>query len=135
MRLKSDLGERVEFKILGYQFPDLLNEVYDSNWLMIQVAVDHQRGYWKASDPALLTAEVEKLIEWFTAIHGDMPIRDSCSFIEPNLYFELELRPEWAKPEHPDMRDLWVEISLTPKALDDIIESLTSQLARFPTRA
>ena len=49
--------------LVGYQFPDLEDDEYDSNWLNVKIEVSNERGKWSAIDPALLTYEVEWLIE------------------------------------------------------------------------
>ena len=50
--------------LVGYQFPELEDVEYDSNWLNVKIAVSHQRGKWSTIDPALLTYEVQWLIDW-----------------------------------------------------------------------
>ena len=79
---------------------------------MIQVDVAHPLGTWRASDPSLLTFEVQELALWLEEVHANSNNEPSCYFIEWNLslqieesgkgakilriYFENELRPKWA---------------------------------------
>ena len=55
MELKSSNGMEITLDLLGYQFPKLLGEPYDSNWLRVQVRAVHPRGAWTSVDPTLLT--------------------------------------------------------------------------------
>ncbi len=147
MHLKNDAGDEFELRVAGYQFPDL-EGLHDANWLNITINVAmSEKGSWTATDPCLETWELQELIEWFEAIRSDQPTKNEITFIEPNLhcklvgdnvksvqiFFELELRPEWAR-QRVSGSDLWVEFELTPENLDEIISSLTADLARFPIR-
>ena len=40
-------GQSLELRILGYQYPDLETEDYDSNWLNVEGKVAHPRGDFK----------------------------------------------------------------------------------------
>lgn len=136
-------------EILGYQFPRLENEPYDSDWLNITIRVKHPRGSWTATDPSLLTYEVERLADWLEAIADGQRVDSDTGFLEPNLnfelrendgtkklrvYFELESRPSWAATDGAGMEDLWVEFSVRPEILRSAAKSLRSQLEKFPTR-
>lgn len=55
MRLFGKSGLGFELSILGYQFPHLMIEEYDSNWLNIRVDVVHPGVSWNATDAAMLT--------------------------------------------------------------------------------
>lgn len=89
-----------ELKILGYQFPDITSEPYDSEWLNIQVSIRHSEGHWAdwvRIDPSLETVEVQWLIDWLreVASHSHVfknwrstRLESRVFFTEPNLGFE-----------------------------------------------
>ena len=148
MKLSEDENTEFELKIIGYQFPDLENEPYDSDWLNITIRVKHPRGSWTATDPSLMTDEVQDLIDWLEAIADGQTVDSDAYFTEPNLqfqlpdndanklrvYFDLECRPSWAKSTFKDDDELWVEFSVTPEILRNTAKSLRLQLEKFPTR-
>jgi hypothetical protein len=68
MRLTSSDGTNFNLTIVGYQFPHLAAEPYDSNWLKIQIDVDGAQGRWRTADPALLTYEVAELADWLVRV-------------------------------------------------------------------
>lgn len=149
MKLIASTGTAFELKILGYEFPDLETELYDSNWLVIQVHVSHPRGVWTATHPCLLTYEVAQLADWLEQVGAGQKVRAQIYFIEPNLEFQLvnaggkdealriylgaELRPSWMESdivcEH-EVQFLTSEVDLVAAA-----EELRKQLQCFPQRA
>jgi hypothetical protein len=48
-------GGRFELAILGYQFPAIVDDEWDSNWLNIRIHVQMEPGAWSATDPSLTT--------------------------------------------------------------------------------
>jgi hypothetical protein len=91
MKLASRDGQSLELRILGYQFPHLETEEYDSNWLVVTGKVTHSRGSWQFTEPCLLTYEAEKLASWMDDVADAKPGFDTCGFIEPNLEFRALL--------------------------------------------
>ncbi|MDT4965996.1 MAG: hypothetical protein QOJ64_733 [Acidobacteriota bacterium] len=148
MLLNGNEGTEFELKVIGYQFPDLEKEEYDSDWLSIQLRVVHPRGSWSSIDPPLLTWEVSSLAEWLESISRGERVDEEESFLEPNfsfqltgngtkklrVYFELESRPEWAPYDGSSMEDLWLEFELDPVQLRDAAASLREALQRYPVR-
>ncbi len=150
MLLKSD---DIQFRltIIGYQFPEMQTEEYDSNWLRIRVDVHHPKESWSATDSSLLTYEVAELASWVDAVargdFGEMKL----GFIEPNMRFSLV--PEKGHPKAirvtfgyetsppslqgtEDAHDGFaVDFPLADLNLPLAAQSLRSQLDRFPQRA
>lgn len=89
MRFIGESNQVFTLNILGYQFPKI-QEVrnFDANRLMIQIKVVHRTGYWQKNDPALLTNEVEDLIEWLHELANNACKVDFLSFTEPNIAFQ-----------------------------------------------
>jgi hypothetical protein len=151
MKLKGSTGMAFELEIVGYQFPQMVTEEYDSNWLMIRIDVSHPKGDWTSTDPSLLTYEVAELADWLDAIHNGESVRAGMGFIEPNLEFllvttdggskalricfRLESRPPWAKPTAVADCDACVEFALTEIDLVAASRQLREQLQQFPQRA
>ncbi len=151
MRIMGSDGSLFEMSILGYQFPKLQTEEYDSNWLRIRIHVVHPQGEWSSIDPSLLTYEVDALATWFADIVRGRSVATEMAFTEPNLsfqlldhgrnakslriYFELESRPTWARSEIVPSEDLWVEFLLSEVNLGDAAEALRPDLAQYPQRA
>ena len=76
-----------ELNIVGYQFPDIKNDEFDSNWLMTNIKVKGLNKPWEATDPMLLTFEVEKLVKWFEDILNNRENTIEIYFTEPNVNY------------------------------------------------
>jgi hypothetical protein len=152
MKLEASTGISFGLEIVGYQFPQMETEEYDSNWLMIQIDVSHPQGDWTSTDPSLLTYEAARLAEWLEAIHNGTSVQPTIGFIEPNLEFhlvtindrankalrvcfQLESRPSWAKSDGVGGCDLWVEFPLDEIDLAAAAQQLREQLQQFRQRA
>lgn len=143
MYLENKENESLQLDIVGYEFPNLRD-----NWLLVSIHAKLKAGEWSATAPAIDTTEVEHLIRWLESIRRGEATKDRMLFTEPNLefelclvttqrlriYFELEMRLNWAKEKLLYKHDLWFEIDLNLDTLDYMISDLTEQLARFPTR-
>jgi hypothetical protein len=112
--------------------------------------VQHPRGNWSAQDPCLLTYDVAGLADWFEAVAAGHEHDAELGFMEPNLlfrtgtdshgsrfvrvYFDLELRPDWARSDEAEMEDLFLDFPADPAQLVTAARSLREQLARYPQR-
>jgi hypothetical protein len=151
MRLVASDGSSFALAVIGYQFPEMKTELYDSNWLRIQININHPRGNWTATDAMLLTYEVAQLADWLDDLACGRLSLSECGFIEPNLefrvlatesgepklrvLFELEARPSWAETDGAGMEDLWLEFPLNELELHRASRSLREHLEKFPQRA
>lgn len=68
MLLKGADGSEIDLRLTRYQFPEITDEKWDANWLMIALRVQAPQGSWHTVDPALLTWEVQELADWFEAL-------------------------------------------------------------------
>ncbi len=152
MLLKSGDEWEFQLQILGYEYPEIVDTEYDSNWLMISLRGRAPGCSWQATDPCLLTWEVVELAAWLAALAGPTAevITDTLEFSEPTLSFELagkpeemvtlrvnfglDVRPTWA-PGHAARMENWIELQLTSYDLQTAAKSLLSQLSKFPPRA
>ena len=48
-------GKRFELTLDGYEFPELVDEMHDANWLEVTVNVELPDGSYTASSPCFLT--------------------------------------------------------------------------------
>jgi hypothetical protein len=150
MLLVGSNGTRFELEIVGYQFPELEDDPWDANWLMIRIAVVSADGAWTSTDPSLLTSDVEGLALWLDAVSEFRATYQRVQFLEPNLAFELqsesprglavrvlfeqESRPPWARPDPPSSA-FFVDLALPHEAVREAAEALRLQLVAFPPRA
>ena len=150
MRLSRSDQCFFDLKLRGYQFPDIVDKQYDSDWLMVEINVRHPFGEWSAVDPSLLTSEIESLIHWFEKIDTGDYSKAHLWFIEPCLEFHVieseehpnsikvvfshEYRPPWGSKEFVEKEEHHLEFPLTDVDLKEVIASLQEELARFPTR-
>ena len=89
MIFKGVDNQSVEFRITKYEFPNITDCEYDSNWLLIYLNVKSKSGNWKTSNPSLLTSDVKRIIKWFNDLSMGKSTEKNLSFLEPNLEFDL----------------------------------------------
>lgn len=148
MIFKGINNQTVEFKITNYQFPEITDCEYDSNWLLVYLKVKSDCGNWETIDPSLLVRDLKDIIEWFEQLSNDIET-DSYSlvFMEPNLEFELiknqsdlktvriifdlESRPQNAN----DDKKYYVDCEMDNEELKKVAKELTKELESFPERA
>ena len=141
-------NQTVELKITNYQYPDIVDGDWDSNWLNIYLKVVSKVGHWQTVDPSLTTWEVKRLIIWFDTLSNDtQPDSNEIGFTEPNLSFELferfdaktkifkikfdlEFRPQSAT----DDREYFVEFIADNVELKRITSELKNELDKYPER-
>ena len=151
MQLYDANGYALKLTLVGYQFPEMTREPYDSNWLIIETDITTPHRSWQASDPCLLTYEVEQLAQWLEQAANGTPDNRVCHFIEPCLQFELydheggerylrvvfdlELRPDWQIERTRQRDDTWIDLQVDRQKLLEAAQALREQLARYPQRA
>lgn len=146
MRIKNG-NKYLEFLVLNYQFPNfsraLNNDIFDVNWLTIQVKYSNDSlKEYVYTDSCLLTFELKEIIEEFTKVANGISKEYKSDFIEPYLNIELENK----KGEYvveisfvtSTCSDEWEEIgvksSLNQKELLQFIDYMNSELSKFPER-
>lgn len=146
MRIESGTNS-LDLTILGYQFPGITNEEYDSNWLLIAATAHTAVGQWSFEQPCLLTWEAGSIVTFLEQLAVGEASSKGVWFIEPNLSFEvtdtntlkvfftLESSPPWLDDTFVGKDDFYLEFTLTERQLQDAAASLRAQLAAFPGRA
>jgi hypothetical protein len=144
-------GNEFELTVAGYQFPNIEDDRWDSNWLHVAIDVRTDNGSWTSTDPSLLTSDVERLASWLDSVAADRTDVSEISFLEPNLsfglhsqagdtltirvWFELESRPAWAEKRFVGDRDFFIDIESTSGDIARASKDLRQQRQEFPPRA
>lgn len=147
-RLSSpSLGTELTLGIAGYQFPEMQQDPWDSNWLMLDVSVATKERNWSRRDACLTTFEVKTLIDTLRSWASDPGRSGAAVFTEPvlqfvkrrtttsnlriNVGFDLELHPDNpTEAKHP----YWVPFEVSPEHLLAFAAELEADLAHFPPR-
>lgn len=88
----------LQLGLSGYQFPDPEDQEGDSDWLFVRLRLQHGEYLWERADPALMTFEVQWLVEWLEEVADHVAVfgswrRDRLTtrifFTEPCLGFEV----------------------------------------------
>ena len=89
MNLRNQKGDEFRLEIVGYQFPDILDRFWDSNWLRVRVSVTISTRSWNVEDSCLLTFEIESLAAWLEGFPSDKSSSRHISFTEPSPQFRF----------------------------------------------
>lgn len=86
----QDEKARIEFKIIGYQFPNSPNSKkgdynYDSNWLTIEFVCENENGRNVYRDSCLLTCELDDTIVSLEKIIDSEENAFISGYLEPYL--------------------------------------------------
>ena len=82
-------GNQFSLDIMDYQFPGNRSNTFDANWLTIKIVAMIKEGQWEKQDPALLTWEVQQLIDWLKLVIADQEQWRCLAFTEPSIWFEI----------------------------------------------
>ena len=89
MNLRNRKGDEFRLEIIGYQFPDIIDRYWDSNWLNVRVSGKNTAGLWSVEDPCLLTFEVESLASWLVVLATNKSFKSHKMFTEPSPQFRF----------------------------------------------
>lgn len=143
----AEPGKRFQLTLSGYEFPAIVDQKHDSNWLNITVDIQVPEGSYQVTRPCLLTWEVGWIALWLQNVACHIPQSSVVYAMEPNLAFEhlrteseqivlrvllgQEMRPPWV-----DRRDqAAVDFTVPRWQVADAAVSLRAQLQQFPPRA
>lgn len=128
-----------------YQFPEITDDYWDSNWLIITGDAVLDDKSWSFRDPCLTTFEMERLADWLDQVSSGQCEKAFCGFTEPNLDFErvsatavrvafsLEALPPWSKRDG-DFGEIGFEVPINDRLIA-AASSLRAFLTGFPIRA
>jgi hypothetical protein len=143
MKIQSGLNT-FHLRLVGYQFPHVTRERYDSNWLIAEGSVKHAGGAWTFRDPCLLTWEAAELAVWLQTLESQRAEAE-ISFIEPNISFTWlsggKLRISFALEAAPPRSqiqevndDFSLLFTIDAQSLQKAGQELSSQLSNYPER-
>ena len=148
MLLRGRDGSELELHVLGYQFPDTVDDPWEANRLLVALRVVAPAGSWEVADPCLTTYEGEEVAGWLAAVGAGAPLR-RLALSEPNVSvrlaaarpgsvtlafdFELEERPPWGPTS--GAHRLGVEVTVGGWEVATAAADLAQELSRFPSRA
>jgi hypothetical protein len=148
MKFFGDNGQEVEFRIEGYEFAEIGNDHYDSNWLKIHANVKLGKASWEITDPCVFTWEMRETVKWFRALaaEGDPEIPGPV-FMEPGLSFTmkgknreggfvLRIQFRWTMiPCHIDEdKEYYVDCVMNAGQLSAAADALEKELEAYPER-
>ena len=147
--------------VLGYEFPNNHDGIFDSNWLIIDGAVQHGGLHWRFREPSLLVDEGIRLLSWLVEV-GDGEAQPEAPdtthriwpdlyFTEPNLAFSVgsrtgplvELRVHLSLESGPPVQDAkdrldiyqyFVNLQMDTDAVKKAAEDWSIELEPFPVR-
>jgi hypothetical protein len=133
---------RLEIAIAGYQFPHQTIDMWDSNWLNVDVMLDCGHKHFRRVDACLTTFELDRLRRWFEAMASEPRENVPEDFTEPNLAFvlstidpltltitlDLELIPPW------ESKPLALDFPITREHLLAGAQTIREMLSEFPQR-
>ena len=68
MLMRGRDGSELRLDVVGYQFPHIEADPWESNSLLMAVRVVSSHGTWEVVDPCLTTWEATHLVRWLAAL-------------------------------------------------------------------
>ena len=96
MKITSASGDEFQLVIVRYQFPDVHEDRWDSNWLIVNGTVSARGEKWRFTDPCVTTFELADLADWLDELARDGDQPSGFEFTEPNLKFTYTPWPQRA---------------------------------------
>jgi len=156
-------GRFVRLEPVAYQFPHLVGVEFDSDWLIIRGSARSDDEEWSFQEPSLLVAEAEDLGVWMrSAARGEAPMlvpdddgltSPTAHHVEPNLGMGVVSYPDgavivriflWLESAPPSTWEevgrgkfdmtFFLDLTLTPEALEIAAHEWEAELERFPQR-
>jgi hypothetical protein len=142
--VESQMGDSsFSLEIIGYEFPGLFESRHKANKILIILTARNLEGSWSSKKPALLTWEVEEIIQW---ARGGFRLEPLLMFVNPSLQLYAEpmsadsvhlqltlsedLLPAW-HAHAPIILDLIVKLH----TMREFAADLESELAKYPYRS
>jgi hypothetical protein len=87
MKITSASGDEFQLVIVRYQFPDVHEDRWESNWLVVNGTVAAAGEKWIFTEPCVTTFELADLADWLDELATDGSEPSAFEFTEPNLKF------------------------------------------------
>ena len=146
MQLRSIDGAEYLLTIQRYQYPKVVGDKYDDNWLMIHGEFQSSEQAWTFTQPGMLTTEAEYLCMWLTRLASGQPLQDDekiFEILEPDVYMRILDQTADFVSLYIDSRQ-WdsnqtlyhskTEIRVTYAALQQAAQMWCAEIQKFPTR-
>jgi hypothetical protein len=93
MRITNASGDELLLVIVRYQFPDVHEDRWDSNWLIVNGTVAAAGEKWVFTEPCVTTFELADLADWLDEVAANGSEPAAFEFTEPHLKFTYVPRP------------------------------------------
>lgn len=130
--------------IKGYQNPGQYKNLYEANWLLVELSIQTPEHQWKSTAPAMLTNEMDCFIDWLQALVEDRASSRFFDFLEPLFYVSLQdknngryqfifhLQLDFKPPFAKDAHEFQLPLELSSQQLHDWIAELKTMAAKYP---
>jgi hypothetical protein len=147
MRMTSASGDEFQMVIVRYQYPDVHEDRWDSNWLVVNGTVAASGEKWIFTEPCVTTFELADLADWLDDLVADGSEPSAFEFTEPNLKFayvpwprravQLTLAHESAPSsmsDHERQTGVTVEFPLSEQQTTTFAAEIRQALSEYPIR-
>ena len=148
MKLRAHSGNAFEAVVLGYEHPNVTEDWWDSNWLIMNGTVATPDTSWRFVEPCVTTFELAGLADWLQTLRDGAPPSPEFAFAEPNLVFSWSgvqapmLRVRFAHESAPPgcangearVRGVMLEFPIDELNVDGIVGELRNALIEYPIR-
>ena len=142
MRLRAASGNAFELLVLRYEFPDITEDRWDANWLVVSGKVTTADNGWQFVHPCVTTFELADFADWLDTLATD---GEQYAFTEPNLAFTYSAQPapalrvRFAHESAPpwvtgDAPELILEFPLDETDVHAAAAELRNALIEYPIR-
>ena len=95
MKLKDSSGNEFQLVIVRYQYPDVHEDRWDSNWLIVSGSVVTSAGEkWTFTEPCVTTFELADFADWLDGLSENGRAPSDFEFTEPNVKFAYTPWPQ-----------------------------------------
>ncbi len=90
--MKNHNGDLMKIHVIKYQFDNLYNKLYDSDWLEAELIMIISKRKIKINLEFLIIEELERIYYWLIQILNKKLADSKLEFIDPNLKFKIMTR-------------------------------------------
>jgi hypothetical protein len=146
MRITSAAGDEFQLVIVRYQFPDVHEDRWESNWLIVNGTVAAAGEKWVFTEPCVTTFELADLADWLDELVTNGTEPSAFEFTEPNLKFtyvpsrravQLTLAHESAPTSMSELErraGVTVEFPLSVQQTESFAAEIRQALHEYPIR-
>ena len=146
MRITSAAGDEFQLVIVRYQFPDVHEDRWESNWLIVNGTVAAAGEKWVFTEPCVTTFELADLADWLDELVPNGAEPSAFEFTEPNLKFtyvpsrravQLTLAHESAPTSMSELErraGVTVEFPLSVQQTESFAAEIRQALHEYPIR-